>query len=547
MRTLSGPCRLLPAFLLFLCPGCSDSTAPTTFPALEGLWDFTASSIDAASLNTCSDTGTFTFSKSDSTWVGTVQLVASCRSPSTSYSRNEFSNVRSGVATSTLFTFTRTSLQSASGLCQDTAVAYPGGQPNALRGTETCGTVHTSWQAVRGTPIASITVAPNPLLTVMGGSPAFVAVLRSSSGERVFSRPVAWSTDNAAVATVAAGLVTPVSVGSAGITASAQGLSATSRVTVLPPTSFGAVAAGDALTCALGADRRPYCWGLGPVARSSRFPIPVQDAPEFVTISGSQHHVCAQTAARTAWCWGTNDAGQLGNGSTTDAASPVAVSGSLQFAVSSAGGRHTCGLTPAAALYCWGANESGQLGNASTAESHVPAAVNGGLTFTTVSAGDKHTCGVTTGNALYCWGNNADGQLGDGTRSNRSVPTLVAGAFSWQSVAVGFNHTCGIVAGGSAWCWGRNDFGQFGNGTTRSASPVPVPVAGGLTFKALSSSLNYTCGVAPGGDAWCWGFHGTGTWGQLGNGAQAGSASPVKVSGGLTFASVTTGVYLYSD
>jgi alpha-tubulin suppressor-like RCC1 family protein len=164
-----------------------------------------------------------------------------------------------------------------------------------------------------------------------------------------------------------------------------------------------------------------------------------------------------------------------------------------------------------------------------------------------VSTGDRHSCGITTGSALYCWGNNADGQLGDSTNSNRGVPTMVRGALTWQTVSVGFNHTCGVVTSGAAYCWGRNDFGQFGNGTSRTASPVPVAVGGGLTFTSLSSSLNYTCGVTVTGDAWCWGFTGVGTWGQLGDGGHLGSSSPVKVGGGLAFASVTAGVYLYSD
>jgi hypothetical protein len=74
-----------------------------------------------------------------------------------------------------------------------------------------------------------------------------------------------------------------------------------------------------------------------------------------------------------------------------------------------------------------------------------------------------------------------------------------------------------------------------------------VPAASGLALVSLSASLSYGCGVTTTGDIWCWGFKGNYTLGQLGYGGVPGSVVPVRVSGGLTWASVTTGVYLYSD
>jgi alpha-tubulin suppressor-like RCC1 family protein len=68
-----------------------------------------------------------------------------------------------------------------------------------------------------------------------------------------------------------------------------------------------------------------------------------------------------------------------------------------------------------------------------------------------------------------------------------------------------------------------------------------------LALASLSSSLNYGCGVTVTSDIWCWGFEGSGTWGQLGDGRQSGSVVPVKVSGGISWRSVTTGAYTYSD
>ena len=53
-----------------------------------------------------------------------------------------------------------------------------------------------------------------------------------------------------------------------------------------------------------------------------------------------------------------------------------------------------------------------------------------------------------------------------------------------------------MTTGGAAYCWGANGLGQLGNGTTTAASTTPVPVSGGLTFMTVSGALySFTCGV----------------------------------------------------
>jgi hypothetical protein len=171
-------------------------------------------------------------------------------------------------------------------------------------------------------------------------------------------------------------------------------------------------------------------------------PIPGSSVSFLPTVSAGTLYSCG-LGFNTGYCWGNNSAGQLGNGTVTSSSVPVAVSGGLNFADRiSTGAHHACGPVNTFAngiqfsyAYCWGDNSFGQLGNGTTTNNATPIVVAGGLNFRTVSAGGRHTCGLTSslpssptaGGAAYCWGDNSSGQLGNGTTTSSSVPFNVAG------------------------------------------------------------------------------------------------------------------------
>lgn len=147
------------------------------------------------------------------------------------------------------------------------------------------------------------------------------------------------------------------------------------------------------------------------------------------------------TNAGVASCWGTNLFGGLGvgSGSALDHCStspntgdcsvrPVSVAGGHYFQTLSLGGYFTCGIDNLGAAWCWGANEAGQLGNGSTTQANFPMAVSGGFTFANITAATtNYACGITTTGVAYCWGKNDLGQLGNGTTTDSSIPVAVSG------------------------------------------------------------------------------------------------------------------------
>lgn len=84
-------------------------------------------------------------------------------------------------------------------------------------------------------PVATITVAPNTLDLTTGSTGELIAITKDADGLVITGRPVVWSSSNNAVATVSlTGSVLALTPGTATITATSEGKSATALVTVTP-------------------------------------------------------------------------------------------------------------------------------------------------------------------------------------------------------------------------------------------------------------------------------------------------------------------------
>jgi alpha-tubulin suppressor-like RCC1 family protein len=153
-----------------------------------------------------------------------------------------------------------------------------------------------------------------------------------------------------------------------------------------------------------------------------------------------------------------------------------------------------------------------------------------------IVAGTGYSCFLNESGQAYCWGRNG-GNLGDGTTTERLVPTPVAGGLTFAALTAG-GVTCGVTAAGVGYCWGPNFNGQLGDGTTTDRL-VPTPVAGGLKFASISSGNVHTCGLTTSGEAYCWGVNS----GSLGDGTTTNRLVPTRVLGGLTFTQISAGFY----
>jgi alpha-tubulin suppressor-like RCC1 family protein len=397
-------------------------------------------------------------------------------------------------------------------------------------------------------PPASVTVTPDSAGVITDDTLRLAAVVRDSAGNPLTGSSVTWVASDTTIVNVVNQLGTIRAQRPGSTTVRALAGTVSGHVTVfVTPLVFGNISAGANHVCAIANNHHAYCWGdnddaeIGTGAASFVEPVPrrVLGTTTFTAVAAGGASTCAVDIAGAAWCWGRAVNGRLGrDGAPGDPAVPSLVVTGLHFVTVSVGGAHVCGLATSAQIACWGAGAAGQIGDGGMGDRTTPAVVSADFFWTAVAAGASHTCALVVDTTAWCWGANAAGQLGDSTTTDQGFPTPVRGAVRFGTITAGGDFTCALTASGAAFCWGGNASGETGSGLPDTIVSTPAAVAGGLVFRTITAGGRHACGVAADSLAYCWGANGNG---QLGDSSQTPRATPVAVRGGLRFADVRAG------
>lgn len=177
----------------------------------------------------------------------------------------------------------------------------------------------------------------------------------------------------------------------------------------------------------------------------------------------------------TVWTSGINNAGQLGNGTTTNSSIPTQVmidentylTNIRKIAVNYA---HNYALTVDGEVYAWGFNEDGFLGQGDTTSRLYATKIKDvdgvGYLKDIIDISLTHDDGyfLDKNGELYGVGNGY-GFLGAATTY---IPIKINGLNNIASITTGDGDVAAILSNGSAFIWGYNGYGSNGNGRTSS-------------------------------------------------------------------------------
>jgi len=291
-------------------------------------------------------------------------------------------------------------------------------------------------------------------------------------------------------------------------------------------------------TVILKSDGTVWTWGsdafgkLGINTTTGRSLVPVEvrgagniDYLHSVTaIMGGETHNMAVKSDGTLWSWGYNFVGELGDGTTNDAAIPIQVgvnSVPPLIGVTKLGGRTYFSLAVKSdgTIWGWGMNSSGQMGNGTMgANVLTPVMVSNSQPGQAVNNPLQVSCGYTYGVALltngtvWTWGTGGHGELGAGTNTQSLLPIQVPGLSNITAVSSGWKHTLALRSDGTVWAWGLNSHGELGDGTAINRSNV-VQVLNVSNIVMVSGGDYNSIALRSDGTVWKWGLNDVGELG----------------------------------
>ena len=246
-------------------------------------------------------------------------------------------------------------------------------------------------------------------------------------------------------------------------------------------------------------------------------------------ISAGQNFTLGIKADGTLWGWGQNsNLLGLGLGNLANQNLPTQIGTANDWLTVSAGTIHSLAVKTNGTLWAWGNGQYGQLGNGlfNSATPNVTQ-VGTATDWLKVSAGNRFSLAIKNTGTLWSWGWNFTGQLGNGLNTpDLNLPAQVGTSNNWRKIDAGDQHSLAIDASGALWAWGNNTFGQLGDGTnTTSLSPIPIGTA--TNWAVISAGTDHSMAIDSNNILYTWGNN---TNGQLGDGTNTASNIPIAIS-----------------
>ena len=298
-----------------------------------------------------------------------------------------------------------------------------------------------------------------------------------------------------------------------------------------------------------------FAWGSNNFGQLGDGTTNDQDNPEAVSLPGGVPPIAVSAgtdfglalgADGRIYSWGSDAGGQLGDGSTTDRSDPepITLPGGVPAAGISAGSDFALALGADGQVYWWGVDPTTQPGNAQPTP--IAIALPGGDKARSVAAFGTSATAIGVDGKLFGWGNDSDDSLAVPNASLVAAPQQIVlpGDDPAVSVAIGlFGFGLAAGADGKLFSWGGfNGFGNLGNGGTGTQpTPAEISLPGGVAARSVAAGDGYSLALGADGHVYAWGFSQSGA---LGNGVSGPEQvmTPVAIAlpGGASAAAIAS-------
>lgn len=179
------------------------------------------------------------------------------------------------------------------------------------------------------------------------------------------------------------------------------------------------------------------------------------EAPVWKAVSASDNTTYAIKADGTLWGWGSNEQGELGQGSTDAKLSAVPLQMGTDSDWKAVYGARGCGffLKEDGSLWTVGSNEKGMSGVGDGITKHTTL-IQVGTDKDWASVATSVTwcytvLAIKTDGTLWAWGSGEDFSLGQGNVNNSAIPIQVGTDNDWKEVSIGAGHVLALKNDGS--------------------------------------------------------------------------------------------------
>ena len=206
-----------------------------------------------------------------------------------------------------------------------------------------------------------------------------------------------------------------------------------------------AIAAGVSHSLAIKNDGTLWAWGsnnFGQIGDGTstyrKSPVQVSIDTDWISVSAGNNYSIAIKKNGTLWAWGSNNYGQLGDGTNTNQNEPMQVGSDIDWASASASeNNHSLAMKKDGTLWSWGSNNYGQLGDGTNTDKNLPEKISMSYTeyisYLQSQLDDADTTNANLQNQLVDANNslvNLEGQVGTFIDEINTMLGLTGDAFA---------------------------------------------------------------------------------------------------------------------